>query len=81
MPEKRSKNFEKVKRYYDNGLWKIKRVRDAVPRWITQEEFELITGEAYVEEWLGEKSKWNLILRPGLLMLGTHSPVVIQPSI
>lgn len=22
MPEQRSKNFEKVKRYYDNGLWK-----------------------------------------------------------
>ena len=39
MPEKRSKNFEKVKR-----------VRDAVPRWITPEEFELIIGEAYVEE-------------------------------
>lgn len=27
MPEQRSKNFEKVKRYYDNSLWKIKRVR------------------------------------------------------
>ena len=50
MPENRSKNFEKVKKYYDNGLWKIKRVRDAVPRWITPEEFELITGESYLEE-------------------------------
>ena len=50
MPEQRSKNFEKVKKYYDNGLWKIKRVRDAVPRCITPEEFELITGESYLEE-------------------------------
>jgi hypothetical protein len=49
MPEQRSKNFEKVKRYYDNSLWKIKRVRDAVPRWITPEEFELITGDPYEE--------------------------------
>lgn len=49
MPEQRSKNFEKVKRYCDNGLWKIKRVRDAVSRWITPEEFELITGDPYEE--------------------------------
>lgn len=36
MPEKRSKNFEKVKRYYDNGLWKTKECDDAVPRWLPQ---------------------------------------------
>lgn len=48
--EQRSKNFEKVKEYYDNGLWKIKRVRNAVPRWITEEEYELITGESYTED-------------------------------
>lgn len=46
-----SSKFEKVKRYYDNGLWNIKQVRDAVTKgWITAEEFEIITGQPYVEE-------------------------------
>lgn len=40
--------FEKVKSYYDNGLWDITRVRNAVIKeWITAEEFETITGEEY----------------------------------
>lgn len=40
--------YEKVKTYYDNGLWSIHRVRDAVvKRWITPEQFEAITGEPY----------------------------------
>lgn len=40
--------FEKVKYYYDNGLWNISRVRNAVVKnWITAEEFEEITGESY----------------------------------
>lgn len=43
-----SKNFEKVKGYYDNKLWSKKRVWDAVGRWITAEEYEEITGEPYV---------------------------------
>ena len=38
-----SKNFEKVKSYYDKGLWKESRVREAVVRnWITQEECDEI---------------------------------------
>lgn len=47
-----SKNFEKVKRYYNtykaNGsrLWNITMVRNAVVKgWITTEEYEDITGE------------------------------------
>lgn len=40
--------FEKVKFYYDNGLWNISRVRNAVVKnWITAAEFEEITGEPY----------------------------------
>lgn len=39
-----SKNFEKVKNYYDNGLWSKKRVRAAVGKWITEEEAEEIIG-------------------------------------
>lgn len=43
-----SKYFEKVKYYYDRGLWDINRVREAVVKgWITEEEFYLITGEIY----------------------------------
>lgn len=42
--------FDKVKYYYDNGLWTIKQVRNAVIKgWITAEEFEEITGEPYAE--------------------------------
>lgn len=44
-----SKNFDKVNDYYKNNLWSKKRVYDAVGRWITQEEFEKITGEKYEE--------------------------------
>ena len=43
-----SPKFNKVKRYYDQGLWNITMVRNAVvKRWITAEEFEQITGEPY----------------------------------
>lgn len=44
----RSEKFELVRGYYDSGRWKKKAVRQAVARgWITAEEFEEITGEAY----------------------------------
>ena len=42
-----SKNFEKVKAYYEQGLWDKARVRNAVGRWITAVEYEDITGEPY----------------------------------
>ena len=42
--------FEKVKSYYERGLWDISRVRNAVVKdWITAEEFFMITGEIYEE--------------------------------
>lgn len=45
-----SNKFEKVKGYYDKGLWNIERVRNAVVHgWITPEEYFMITGENYVE--------------------------------
>lgn len=43
-----SKNFYKVKGYYPN-LWDERRVRLAVGRWITEEEYEEITGQKYDE--------------------------------
>lgn len=43
-----SKHFEKVKKYFDEGLWSIERVRNAVIKnWITENEFLEITGENY----------------------------------
>lgn len=48
MEMTRSKKFEIVKYYYESGLWKMKRIRNAVEReWITAEEFEIITGVPY----------------------------------
>ena len=44
-----SKNYEKVKKYYDEGTWSITRVYNAVGKWITAEEYEEITGEPYEE--------------------------------
>lgn len=43
-----SKKFKMVKDFYNTGLWKINRVRDAVKRhYITEDEYEEITGEKY----------------------------------
>ena len=42
-----SANYEKVKDYFERGLWNLARVRKAVGKWITEEEYEEITGEPY----------------------------------
>ncbi len=43
-----SKNYEKVKGYYDGGYWSEVRVKNAVTKsWITESEYEEITGGAY----------------------------------
>ncbi len=42
-----SKNFNKVKDFYDAKLWPEKWVRNAVDRWITADEFTEITGKEY----------------------------------
>ncbi len=45
-----SKNYEKVKQWYDKGCWDIDRVKMAVEyKWITAQEFEEITGTKYEE--------------------------------
>lgn len=40
-----SPKFSKVKSYYDNGLWTVQMVRNAVNRWITAAEAEEILEE------------------------------------
>lgn len=44
-----SKNFAKIKAYYDSGLWDIERVYNVVGKknGITPDEYEEITGEPY----------------------------------
>lgn len=44
-----SKNFNKIKNYYDQGLWSIAKVRAVVGKslGITAEEFFEITGQEY----------------------------------
>ena len=38
--------YEKVKGYYEKGLWSIERVANAVVKgWITADEFKEITGQ------------------------------------
>lgn len=44
-----SKNFEKVKNYYENGIWGKARIRNAVGKWITATEYKKITKEDYAE--------------------------------
>lgn len=39
--------YEKVKYYYDKGLWSKERVRNVVGKVITEEEYEAITGEVF----------------------------------
>ena len=43
--------FEKIKKYYDAGVWDEQRVRDAVAKnVITAEEFKAITGKGLLGE-------------------------------
>lgn len=40
---------DKIKQWYEEGLWTKQMVYDAVPRLISPEDYEDITGEPYVE--------------------------------
>ena len=43
-----SPKFEKVKGYYEDGLWNKTMVKNAVKKsWITAEEYQIITGKPY----------------------------------
>ena len=44
----RSKNYDKVKLWYNMKMWNETRVRNAVEKgWITIDEFEEISGTTY----------------------------------
>lgn len=40
--------FDRIKFYYDNGLWDKERAYNVVGKVITAEEYEEITGELYI---------------------------------
>ena len=43
--------FEKIKKYYEKGVWSEQRVREAVAKnIITPEEFKAITGKGLLGE-------------------------------
>ena len=42
-----SPKYKKVKGYYDSGKWNKQMVWNAVGKWITAEEYEIIVGEPY----------------------------------
>lgn len=42
--------FEKIKDYYDRGLWSIDRVWNVVGKAITEEEYQEITGFEYPDK-------------------------------
>ena len=45
-----SKMYEKIKKYYDTGLWNEERVRNMVIKGIiTEEEYKDIVGKEYEE--------------------------------
>jgi len=41
--------FDKIKDYYDKGLWSLQRVYNVAGKVITEQEYEVITGVRYVE--------------------------------
>lgn len=43
--------FDKIKRYYDSGLWSEKRVKNVTLKGIiTAEEYEIITNKKFLEQ-------------------------------
>ena len=42
--------YDKIKHYYDTGLWSIDRVWDVVGKAMTEEEYQEITGFVYPEK-------------------------------
>ena len=50
-----SAKFEQVKNFYDMRVWSETKLRNAVVKgWITQDEFEAITGKNYqrkIQDW------------------------------
>lgn len=54
--------FEKVKLYYEKGLWDKSRVRNAVVKgWITADEYESIAGEPYEKSVITEEEYKSIV--------------------
>lgn len=46
----KSKNYIKVKTYYERKFWNIEKVQAAIGKWITPSEYEEITGTVYTKK-------------------------------
>ena len=45
---KHSPKYDNILQWYSMGMWSLKMVKNAVVKgWITEEEYEEITGEVY----------------------------------
>lgn len=42
--------FDKIKDYYDTGLWSIQRVWNVVGKALTEQEYQEITGFTYPDK-------------------------------
>ena len=76
-----SKMYEKIKEYYNTGLWSEERVRNMVVKGIiTEEEFYDITGEFYNEDWHVDVGR-NIYIQHGSTMVNkSHSLLNAQKT-
>lgn len=51
--------FDRIKRFYDEELWSLERVKNVVGIAINEEEFKLITGLKYDEVVKSEDWSWK----------------------
>ena len=73
-----SKMYEKIKEYYNTGLWSEERVRNMVVKGvITEEEYYRITGEFYNEDWYVDVSK-NIYICHGSAMVNENYSLTIE---
>ena len=73
-----SKMYEKIKEYYNTGLWSEERVRNMVIKGvITEEEFYDITGEFYNEDWYVDVSE-NVYICHSSAMVNENYSLTIE---
>ena len=73
-----SKMYEKIKEYYNTGLWSEERVRNMVVKGIiTEEEFYEITGEFYNEDWHVDISG-NIYVQHDSAMVNKSYSIIIE---
>ena len=76
-----SKMYEKVKSYYDTGLWSEERVRNMVVKGvITEEEYASIVGKEYEEQIILLSYSTSLVSYQVSFYMIWYSPITIWIS-